>query len=53
MEVRSWRLELQHGDSVARAVFLSKGIACHDILLNEDLHDQKCAQLLQVQMWMH
>jgi len=30
MEARSRRLGLQHGNSVGRAVFLSKGQACRD-----------------------
>ena len=36
MEARSRRLGLQHGNSVSRAVFLSKGQACHGVLLNVD-----------------
>ena len=42
MEARSRRLGLQHGNSVDRAVFLSKGQACHGVLPNEDLPNQKC-----------
>ena len=42
MEARSRRLGLQHGNSVGRAVFLSKGQACRGVLPNEELHDQKC-----------
>ena len=45
MEARSRRLGLQHRNSVGRAVFLSKGQACHDVLPNEDLPDQKCRWL--------
>ena len=41
MEARSRRLGLQHGNSVGRAVFLSKGQACRGVLPNEDLPDQK------------
>jgi len=36
-EARSRRLGLQHGNSVGRAVFLSKGQARRGILLNKDL----------------
>jgi len=32
-------------NSVGRTVFLSKGQACRDVLLNEDLPDQKCRRL--------
>jgi len=42
MEVHYRRLGLQCGNSVGRAVFLSKGQACRGVLLNEDLPDQKC-----------
>jgi len=45
MEARSRRLGLQHGNSVGRAVFLSKGQACRGVLPNEDLPDKKCRQL--------
>jgi len=41
MEARSMRLGLQRGNSVGRAVFLSKGLACRGVLPNEDLPDQK------------
>ena len=34
-------LELQLGNSVGRAVSLSKGQACRGVLPNEDLPDQK------------
>jgi len=37
VEVRSRRLGLQRGNSVGRAVFLSKGQACCGVLPNEDL----------------
>jgi len=42
VEVRSRRLGLQRGNSVGRAVFLSKGQACRGVLPNVDLPDQKC-----------
>jgi len=41
MEVHYKRLGLQRGNSISRAVFLSKGQACHGVLLNEDLPEQK------------
>jgi len=40
VEARSRRLGLQHGNSVGRAVFSSKGQACRGVLPNEDLPDQ-------------
>ena len=42
---RSRRLGLQCGNSVGRAVFLSKREACRGVLPNEDLPDQKCPRL--------
>jgi len=36
---------LQRGNSVGRAVFLSKGQACRGVLPNEDLSDQKRLRL--------
>jgi len=45
MEARSRRLWLQLGNSVGRAVFLSKGQACRGVLPNEDLPNQKCRRL--------
>jgi len=44
-KVRPRRLGLQRGNSVGRAVFLSKGQARRGVLLNEDLPDQKCRRL--------
>jgi len=37
MEACSRLLGLQHGNSVSRAVLLSKGEACRGVLPNEDL----------------
>jgi len=51
MEARSRRLGLQHGNSVDRAVFLSKGQTCRGVLPNEDLPDQKCLRLVCRRCW--
>jgi len=51
MEARSRRLELQRGNSVGRAVFLSKRQACRGVLPNEDLPDQKCRWLWCRRCW--
>jgi len=40
MEARSRRLGLQHGNSVGRPVFLSKGQACRGVLPNGNLPDR-------------
>ena len=45
VEACSRWLGLQHGNSIGRAVFLSKRQVCHGVLLNEDLPDQKCRRL--------
>ena len=42
VEARSRWLGLRYGNSVGRAVFLSKGQACRGVLPNEDLPDQTC-----------
>jgi len=44
VEARSIWLWLQRGNSVGRTVYFSKGQACHGILPNEDLPDQKCRE---------
>jgi len=46
VEARSRRLGLQRGNSVGRAVLLSKGqAACRGVPPNEDFPDQKCRRL--------
>jgi len=51
MEAHSRWLGLQCGNSVSQGVFLSKGQACHGILPNEDLPDQKCRRLGCKRCW--